>query len=463
MSLDCVHFAPPAYINVELSLTGEFLLVQLHFPGIGKSPSPLQRHARGGNSLFSCFSSSKKHIRTHGSTWMKLIDEKTPSTVMRSGEWVPIQPKKPVNGEMWLRIFRRRISIMLIPPKQDKNAMWAHSKTVPEGPPVTRYYYWDSGRLNRALNPRKSEILVNYDQIGLRLACSEELWTEEDARELQKVPQKKGAKAESKVAPDFQVKHESVFEDTALLTTTNQECNQTDCRGGDANPCKNNTAFEPPTAEETQVEREEGGVDAEEKIDQAEGEPTLNREERNQAVLSERTPCIDTETHPLEQLELNDAVQNWASRETVSIKAEKDGDFRELQSSDTKVEGKTEDEWEGRVQKAEDPRSIERATSCTDLCKVVDAATATTMERGKMCGDGIDGERCHYCLGVREQVGKAEFCALQARVEAMDKEEWGRVLDIIIGKGGGKRSVVTHSRPSNRGRKDGAITESKRK
>lgn len=135
----------------------------------------------------------------------------------------------------------------------------------------------------------------------------------------------------------------------------------------------------------------------------------------------------------------------------------------ELQSSGTKVEGKTEDEREGSIQKAEDHGSIERATSCTDLYKVVDAATATTVERGKNSGDGSDGERCHYCLGVREQVGKAEFCALQARVEAMDKEEWGRVLDIIIGRSGGRGRVVHHSQPSNRGPKDGAKIASKRK
>ncbi|VDK31938.1 unnamed protein product [Taenia asiatica] len=442
MSLDCVHFASPTDINVELALTGEFLLIRLHFPGIGKSPSPLPQHMRGGSSLFSCFFSSKKRTLTQGSTWMKLIDEKTPSTVMRSGEWVPIQPeKKPVNGEIWLRIFRRRISIMSIPPKQEKNAMQVNLKTsVPVGPPITRYYYWDSGRLNKALNPRKSEILVNHDQISLRLACSGELWTEEDVRELKKVPQNKEAEMKSKVAPEVQIKHEPVSEGTAFLGTSSQEGNQTDCPGGDANSCKNNAASVPPTAEERQLEGEEERIKAVEKIEKMEENPKLNREERKKAVVSERTSCLDTETHPLERPELDDAAQKWVSRETVSIKAEPDENFRELQGSRTMIEGKAEDEREGRMQKAEDPKRIERATSCTDLCKVVDAATATatTTEGGKKCGDGNDGVHCHYCLGVREQVGKAEFCALQARVEAMDKEEWGRVLDIIIGKSGAK-------------------------
>lgn len=218
---------------------------------------------------------------------------------------------------------------MLIPPKKEKNAVRVNSKTsVPEGPPVTRYYYWDSGRMNRALNPRKSEILVNHDQISLRLACSGELWTEEDVRGLQKVSQKKEAEKESKVAPDAQLKHELVSEDTALLATSSQECNQTDCPGGDANPCKNNAAFVPPTAEEKQLEGEERRMEAEGNTDRVEEDPMLKGKERKKAPLSERTSCIDTETHPLEQPESTGAVQNWVSHETVSIKAETDGDFR---------------------------------------------------------------------------------------------------------------------------------------
>nr|CDS23520.1 hypothetical protein EgrG_000721100 [Echinococcus granulosus] len=207
MSLDCVHFAPPKDINVELVHNSDFLLVQLHFPGIGNSPSSLTpQNARGKSRLFSCFISSKSHVPTHESTWMKLVDEKTPSTVMRSGEWVPIQPgMKHVNGEMWLRIFRRRVSIMMIPPKQEKDVMRVDPKTsVLQGPPVTRYYYWDSGQLNRALNPRRSEILVKHDHVFLRLACSGELWTEEDVKGLQKVFQNEEAEMGSKVASNVQ-------------------------------------------------------------------------------------------------------------------------------------------------------------------------------------------------------------------------------------------------------------------
>lgn len=73
---------------------------------------------------------------------------------------------------------------------------------------------------------------------------------------------------------------------------------------------------------------------------------------------------------------------------------------------------------------------IERCTSCTDMCLVVDASVATTDQK-------LTEEKprsCHYCLSVQELLGKEEFSALQARVEALNKDDWARVLDIIMGK-----------------------------
>lgn len=99
----------------------------------------------------------------------------------------------------------------------------------------------------------------------------------------------------------------------------------------------------------------------------------------------------------------------------------------EVENSDSR----TEDEMQ-EIKGREPPRQIEvveRATSFTDICELVDASTATS---GQMMNEE-KSKFCHYCLGVQEQVGKAEFSALQARVEAMNKEQWARVLDIIVG------------------------------
>ncbi|VDM18039.1 unnamed protein product [Hydatigera taeniaeformis] len=465
MSLDCVHFAPPTDIKAELTVTGEYLLVQLQFPGVGKlslPPPPQQVHK--GSVLFSCFSVPKKRIVVGGSTWMKLIDDKAPLTVMRSGEWIPIQmEKKSANGEIWLRVFRRRISVMLIPPKQEKNATRVNTKmSVQEGPPVTRYYYWDSGRLSKALNPHRSEICVDHDHISLRLACNAELWTEEDVNELQKAFSKE-AEVEPKAAPDVQLKHDPVSETTANLASFSQECRQLKCPGGDTNPCRQNVALALPVTEERQLEGVNDTTEAMEKVELLEEDPMISKKEITKAIPSERTSYIDTETHTVERHDSIIMGQNKGLPETTSIKVELDRGCRELQRSNTEVEGKDEVEKERSAKMAEDSRRIDRSTSCTDLCKVEDAATDTTTERGKMYGDPVDGERCHYCLGVREQVGKAEFCALQARVEAMDKEEWGRVLDIIIGKSGDRRRVVTHPQPPIRVRKVEAKVENKRK
>ena len=202
MSLDCVHFAPPKAVHVERVHNSEGLLVQLHFPGVIQSNPLIPQFPHRKRRLFGCLLLSKHSSSCFQSTWFKLIDDKTPSGVMKSGEWIPMQPeKKPANSDMWLRIFRHRISIMLIPLKQEKNSMLYSNRSrisSSEVLPITRYYYWDSGRLSQALNPQKSEILITNDYISLRLYANGELWSARDIELLQNIAQKEEVGGESK-------------------------------------------------------------------------------------------------------------------------------------------------------------------------------------------------------------------------------------------------------------------------
>lgn len=175
-----VQFEPPAKINAEILQNGEVILVELNFPGIRKLNKSYPGPFRQRRSLFFCLGLNRNSSPIKECNWCKVIDCIMPSSAMRSGEWVSVQmDKKPANCDLWLRIFRRRISVILTPQKNESSEA---SSTETIG--VTRYYFWDSGRLNRILNPRKSEILITDDNLSLRLANDGDLWTDEDAKAL---------------------------------------------------------------------------------------------------------------------------------------------------------------------------------------------------------------------------------------------------------------------------------------
>ena len=302
MSLDCVQFAPPKEIHVERIQNGEVLLVTLNFPGLRQSSLIIPDYPRRKTHLFGCFHPPKHFAPGLQSTWSKLIDDKTPSTVMKFGEWFPIQPdKNPVNGDMWLRIFRRRISVMLIPLKQEKNAILTsgRSRNSPrEILPVTRYYYWDSGRLGQDLNPRKSEILIVNDQVSLRLFSNGEFWTNRDVELLLNPALKEQLEVESKIAskstPD-------------AGDGPNQGDKEKSCTDGDFK-CVQNNAISEHTENCTEALN------------------TKNVE--NEAERDADCASIDTNTHPLDQSELKYTAEGGGSLERIT---EKDSYIEECQ------------------------------------------------------------------------------------------------------------------------------------
>ena len=91
------------------------------------------------------------------------------------------------------------------------------------------------------------------------------------------------------------------------------------------------------------------------------------------------------------------------------------------------------------------PQIMERSTSCTrETVEVATQTTPTRITEESNCS-GSCGVRCHYCMEVRERIGSAEFTALQTRIDSMNKEEWARILEIIVGKAG-NRSKNTEMR-----------------
>ncbi|KAM7537744.1 hypothetical protein Aperf_G00000059561 [Anoplocephala perfoliata] len=380
---DWVQFEPPAEITVEIVQNGKVLLVQLNFPGIRKLSTSYLGPFRQRSGYFSCFTSNKNFFTLKEHSWCKVIDNKAPSSVQHSGEWISVQmDKKPANYDLWLRIFRRRISVMLTP---QKNERWKASSTEVHG--VNRYYVWDSGRLNRILNPQKSEILVTDDNLSLRLACDGELWTDEDATALRSGLQRRQSE---------------------------------DALG------------------EIQIQFSGGDVVLDEKPNSI--EKKVATPERIEAKERHRE-----KERPLgANMNSNEYAPNKAvSEEPVKFDSGPEEKIHEIKGLEKQLD----------LEPPEQIDVVERATSSTDICELVDASTAT-------CGQMANEEKvhpCHYCLGVQEQVGKAEFSALQARVEAMNKEQWARVLDIIVGKSNTSKVLpLKLENASNKASGDGA-------
>ncbi|VDL58476.1 unnamed protein product [Hymenolepis diminuta] len=174
MSKESIVFESPAEVNAEVIQNGEMLLVKLKFPGLRKSDVPQPEPVRERRSFFSCFNSSEDSQPIQKCEWFKFVADKR-----HSGDWITLPAdRQPTNCELWLQVFRYRISIMLSP-QNSRN-----STTSDSG--VTQYFFWNSGCMDKALNFRKCEMLIDDDFISLRLACSKSLWGEEDVKNIEK-------------------------------------------------------------------------------------------------------------------------------------------------------------------------------------------------------------------------------------------------------------------------------------
>ncbi|KAL5109773.1 hypothetical protein TcWFU_001093 [Taenia crassiceps] len=190
------------------------LFVRLTFPGLHK-PSPKPRRSKGcGGCRCSCASAPSSQD-DHEPVWSNLIkppakfsssSSKT-AALNPSSNWTSVQPsQKPANGDIWIRVASNRVSLMLIlcgpsplTQRVDSRASEAqqeslkslsisdlreqeeetHSDHFP-----TLYYYWDSGRLSRKLDPVKSSMAVTETSVCLMLSAVArgEGWSDADLK-----------------------------------------------------------------------------------------------------------------------------------------------------------------------------------------------------------------------------------------------------------------------------------------
>ena len=216
MSVYNIKFDPPTKIETaRMNNKARCLFVRLTFPGLER-PFPISQHSTWFNALLSCCFSSDSFNDDFEPTWSSLLKPQTPTISPFSGEWNSVQPsQKPRNGDIWLRVSNNRISIMLIlcgpspisqrPDSRSSDGLQeslkslsisdlqeqdgeAYSELFP-----TIYYYWDSGRLSRSIDPLRSSLAVTDRSVCLMLTSLKKGmgWCDGDIRIIQKsVPQK---------------------------------------------------------------------------------------------------------------------------------------------------------------------------------------------------------------------------------------------------------------------------------
>nr|CDS28885.1 hypothetical protein HmN_000839800 [Hymenolepis microstoma] len=364
MSKESIVFESPAEINAAIVQNGEMLLVELKFPGLRKSNMSQQEPMRDKRSFFSCFNSSRDSQLIKNCEWFKFIGDRR-----HSGDWITVPTdRKPDNCDLWLQIFRYRISIMLSP-QDSKNPTTSNSR-------VTQYFFWNSGCM-KALNFRKSEMLIKDDLIALRLACSKGLWAKEDVEYIQKSI--RGDKSE-----DMIVSENNKFPEVNMICDESGSVSTSDSVKEEKSITINYNNLKKESCRPIDEIVEESSTQ----------DAAIAKISPNHNAIEEKTG---------HGMKINDIVNNKPEQEVRKL-----------------------------------TKFIERATSCTDMCFVVDASVATadqkpTEEKSKPC---------QYCLSVQELLGKDEFSVLQARVESLNKDDWSRVLDIIMGK---NNSVIPKS------------------
>ncbi|KAL5966771.1 S-adenosylmethionine mitochondrial carrier protein [Taenia solium] len=207
-----IHFDYPTKVETaRMNNKARSLFVRLTFPGLHKpSPEPRRSKACGGCRC-SCTSAPSSQD-DHEPVWSNLTKpparSSSKSAVSNSpSNWTSVQPsQKPANGDIWIRVASNRVSLMLIlcgpsplTQRVDSRASEALQESLKslsisdlrdqEGETYsdhfpTLYYYWDSGRLSRKLDPVKSSMAVAETCVCLMLAAAArgEGWSDEDLK-----------------------------------------------------------------------------------------------------------------------------------------------------------------------------------------------------------------------------------------------------------------------------------------
>ena len=215
MSIYHVKFDPPTKVETaRMNNKARCLFVRLTFPGLER-PFRIQNRPTCFSALLSCCIPADSFSDDFEPTWSSLLKPQNPTVSPTSGDWISVQPsQKPGNGDIWLRISSNHLSIMLIlcgpsPLVQEPETYGsggqqdslkslsisdlqeqdreAYSDLFP-----TLYYYWDSGRLSRNIDPQRSSVAVTDRCICLMLAALKRGtgWSDGDIRVVQKsVPQ----------------------------------------------------------------------------------------------------------------------------------------------------------------------------------------------------------------------------------------------------------------------------------
>ncbi len=197
-----VTFEPPEEIEAArlagpTAGRGFLLYTRVSFPALRKpvepEPKRLSRFWRFLKS-FSCVARRSDSpvpcddLAFFPQSWSLLYKSK--SNNFPFDEWMPVPiEQKPTNGDVWMRISRNRICLMLIISEAGMGYVTEPSSCLiaqtEDGPTShfanTRYYYWDSGKLYKTFDIPRCRIMVAEGNICLLLVPVEPGgWSDED-------------------------------------------------------------------------------------------------------------------------------------------------------------------------------------------------------------------------------------------------------------------------------------------
>ncbi|VDM18037.1 unnamed protein product [Hydatigera taeniaeformis] len=217
MSAYRIHFDYPTKVETaRMNNKARSLFVRLTFPDLHK-PSPKPRRSKGCCGCRCSCTTSPPSPDDHEPIWSNLIKPPPKSSSSKStasnapANWTSVQPsQKPENGDIWIRVASNRVSLMLIlcgpsplTQRVDSRASNTHQESLKslsisdlreqeeetysdQFPTV--YYYWDSGRLSKKLDPLRSSMAVAETCVCLMLAPATrgEGWSDDDLKMVHK-------------------------------------------------------------------------------------------------------------------------------------------------------------------------------------------------------------------------------------------------------------------------------------
>uniref|UniRef100_A0A5K3F6S5 NAC domain-containing protein n=1 Tax=Mesocestoides corti TaxID=53468 RepID=A0A5K3F6S5_MESCO len=419
MSLSCVSFDPPTEITARLASNQENLLVHLTFPHV-------QRPSRPGPQwwtvLLPCWTRGSLPVEDPATTWSELVADDIAK--VQFGKWTAIAPQqKPPNCDVWFRIFRKRICIMIIlhsqsAPTQPTNhstplsTSGKHEVAMLSGTRLTTYYYWDSGRLGGAYDARKSRVSVVDGGVYLMLARSKEkggaTWSERDLELIQNtsVHQKlenKEQKPEDGVVSPL-AGHEAGLgagdePSSQLITETDVKISD-DCHDPQSDA---NTEPSPDLSIDVNVNLTAAHTDEVEAEDSQTG--VVDSSELKKEVDGEEEVSVDVVYGLCESKGKDDGETEVLDYVTGPGCPNQSPEF-----SSTPINA-AEDESTSLEHSSEQNQSVVEKATSTPRCDI--------------------SSDCQYCDSVSEQV-RDDFYELQARIRAMTDEQWAKVISIIF-------------------------------